>query len=158
MQCLNLEGMKLPHVMQKLNARIVVCVSNHFIETTSLRNTALATYGKTNLRLEPLKWQDEIWLWTACSKTGRAVLVCVPNWLLTIFVDAVQIYGNSNEWMGLHTNIFLSTDHLPTTYWAPTEHFFMVQLFHNYWTTGIWLSDCLIMNILMVELTDGSSV
>ena len=98
------------------------CLCQQSFYRNNLRNTALATYGKTNLRLEPLKWQNEIWLWTACSKTGRAVLVCVPNWLLTTFVDAVQIYGNSNEWMGLHTNIFLSTDHLPATYRAPTEH------------------------------------
>ena len=100
-------------------------------------------YGSNHL------WQNEIRLQTTYSKTGCAVLVCVPNQLCTTLADVIQICGNSNEWMELRTNnLFLSsnhlpttyqpttyrpsTDHLPTIYRPPTDQFFMVQLVHNY--------------------------
>ena len=83
-----------------------------------LRNT-LTTYGTNHLR------QNKIRLRTTYNEI---VLLCVLNWLCATLVDVIQIYGNSNEWMGVGTNIFLSTDHLftiygpPTIYWTLTNH------------------------------------
>ena len=86
------------HMLRRNWTHVVVCVSKHFIETSSLRNT------QYHLQQEPLtaKW----------NTAPELVLICVLNRLRATFV--------TNEWDSVPTSS--CTDHLPTINRPLTDH------------------------------------
>ena len=131
-----------------MNAIQKAMFNNHPIPRSAINHNKykLCTINELPKKYSHHLWQNKIQLQTTYNEI---VLVCVLNRPCATLVDVIQIYGNSNEWMGVGTNIFLSTDHLqtiyqpptdhlpstehlPTTYWTVTNHFFTVQLVHYY--------------------------
>ena len=93
--------------------------------------TVLTTYQLSTNHLPTTK--DPFMPWTVSCKTVD---------FMVRRTSALTTYGKM-KYTENETNIFLSTDHLPTTYrpltdhllttYRPlTDHFFMVQLVHNY--------------------------
>ena len=88
---------KRPHVTQKLNKRGCLC------QQTFYRNKLPKKYS-SHLR------QNEILLGNHIQR--NCTRLCTESTLRDL----------CDKWMGLPTNVFLSTDHLPTTYQPLTDH------------------------------------
>ena len=127
------------HMLHRNWTRVVVCVTKHFIETRSLRNT-LATYGRNHLR------QNEIWLpkphtmklysfvyrIDLCDEWMRIDHKVSDLWPLTSMKSVewasqmLEINQRTGIWWknrcGSNWSRFSAAENLPTTYRPPTNH------------------------------------